>query len=595
MIRPRSLTRHENLSVFWLAAALLFSVIAACSDDAPPATPGRPGAGVYVQEAWQKARQVNGHAVHVQDQRIPCAQCHELGETSLGLPSPERCAACHTEEGRLEHASLEAEKRFGPGTKTDCTGCHAFTIEGTGHAQPSAKEPQDCLFCHTEPQGKVPPIEVHAESECVSCHLVHEEAKPSPAPCSSCHHDISSTHGDSHASETEVCTTCHTHLHAEASDAGTQCAACHAEHQPRIPPTATFADGHPGCVTCHQPHAFSADGAAGCRSCHEGLSVLGASHVPQHAVCTSCHDPHAVRGTPQLACARCHAGVHPDHPATGKAGCLGCHDPHPAGAHAGRVATACSGCHRTAASDHAFHGAAACTACHKPHGFRIAKSAEAPCRECHASEVQHASTLSGHGACEGCHAGLPHHPAAATGSCGSCHAGVHDKAMPGHQACTGCHEPHGGTLAASCDSCHRAEATSAPKGHQACTGCHEPHTGTMKRACESCHAAEKRSGHGSVSGGCTSCHRPHGPGPLTKAPSCQSCHAPQSLPGLHREARHQDCTRCHGGHAQVTGAERSGCLSCHTDRRQHFPDAARCTSCHLFTKGAFSGSPVSPR
>ena len=67
-------------------------------------------------------------------------------------------------------------------------------------------------------------------------------------------------------------------------------------------------------------------------------------------------------------------------------------------------------------------------------------------------------------------------------------------------------------------------------------------------------------------------------------PSCASCHQLRDLPGLHQVDKHAQCGKCHSGHGEVASAKHDGCLSCHADRKQHFPDAPSCASCHLFGK-----------
>jgi hypothetical protein len=314
--------------------------------------------------------------------------------------------------------------------------------------------------------------------------------------------------------------------------------------------------------------------------------TLGAPRIRQHTQCTSCHAAHDVKGSPDRACANCHRDKHPDHPKKGVAGtCVGCHDPHPNQRAHTRVKN-CTSCHQTAASDTHFHGGTACAKCHTPHDFVRASSDRSACQSCHAKQLGLVATLAGHQKCEGCHGGLPHRPTTLATGCQSCHAKQHREAITGHAKCTSCHEPHAGAKSAECRSCHATEHTTAPAGHRDCTSCHQPHSGSAaKVSCASCHAAEAKSEHGKLAKGCTSCHRPHGPGAPEKPPACASCHQTGALAGLHHVAKHQDCARCHTGHGEpARDANRGACLSCHADRKNHFPDAPRCASCHLFGK-----------
>jgi hypothetical protein len=425
---------------------------------------------------------------------------------------------------------------------------------------------------------------VHGSSLCVSCHRVHESSTPTPAACDECHGDVKSTHGTSQQGVTEACTTCHEHQHAAARDARGRCDDCHREQKPIVPETALFADGHAECVACHRPHSFAPAEAVACRSCHETVHVLGGARVAAHRPCANCHAPHDVKGTAERACARCHASVHSDHPVKGAAGtCVGCHDPHPSAGSRAPVARACGSCHPSALSDHGLHSEVTCVRCHEPHHFALDGSDRKPCATCHAQEVSHSAVLAGHAACEGCHRGLPHHPSELRAACETCHGAEQRAVRTGHQQCLGCHEPHAGGIEKPCATCHREEHREAPRGHRRCTDCHQPHTGAATVAsCASCHAPEASSPHGNVQGGCASCHRAHGPGGRRQPPSCASCHATASLPGLHAETRHQACSQCHTAHGAPDAVLRDGCLGCHADRVRHFPNAARCTGCHLF-------------
>jgi hypothetical protein len=590
MKRRTSPSSSPNLPTIVLVLAVTVGAIAACyGQEHPAGDGGAPGQGVYIESTWQTTRGVSGHKKHVIDEKIACTKCHDLTQTSIGRVTPGRCAACHDKESRIEHAGEQARARFGPSAKADCTTCHAFTLEGTGHdagASGPAHAPaaSDCSRCHAARQGSIPAVTVHGTSECVKCHRPHEDDRLTPAPCVDCHDNVTTTHAAQEKSGTEMCTTCHAHQHAPASEALGACSKCHATHEPKIPASALFSEGHNECVGCHRPHEFEKNKAIECRSCHEDVRVLAAPRVPQHARCTSCHSPHDVRGTPDKACAGCHKSVHPNHPKHGVAGtCVGCHDPHPSGASIHATARACSACHQAAASDSEFHAGVGCKQCHEPHTFLLESSNRAVCKTCHAGELQRVAGLPGHAACEGCHGGLPHRPERLLAGCESCHANEHSIANAGHQKCTNCHEPHGGTLAKDCKSCHAGEHQTAPAGHRDCTSCHDGHSGsTARAACSTCHAAEARSAHGRLGQSCNQCHRPHGPEGVATPPSCGSCHASTKLSGLHHVSQHRDCARCHSGHGEPPDAKRTGCLNCHTDRKNHFPNAPNCTSCHLF-------------
>ncbi len=579
----------------WLPVALLLALLVACSGGDSPHAP-HPGKGVYIPAVWSDVRKVAGHDVHVVENQVACHDCHAISETQIGPVEPERCASCHADEARLTHAPEQAAARLGAASNSDCSLCHRFTdarplsaleADPSGAAlAPHPHQPGDCAHCHLRAQDDTPAVQVHASEKCLSCHQPHEEETPQSGPCSQCHGEITPSHALEGKSPNQVCTTCHQKQHAPASDALDTCVPCHATQEPVVPATALFAGGHMECVGCHRPHEFAKKKAAPCRSCHEHVVTLSQARVPAHQQCTSCHSPHDVKGSPDQACARCHTTQQPDHPKQGLAGsCVGCHDPHPAFGHAQARAGDCSSCHQGAAKDAAFHGGVDCKRCHAPHDFVRPSSDHRACEGCHAAQLASASHRAGHQACEGCHVGLPHHPQLPMVGCQTCHAAERAQVSQGHAQCIGCHEPHGGAQAAACGSCHKQELATAPAGHQTCRSCHEAHSGSAAAApCAKCHAAEAKTRHGQLSASCQDCHRPHGPTGVASAPSCVSCHQRPQLAGLHQVDKHAQCSKCHAGHGEAPGARHDGCLSCHVDRKQHFPDAPSCTSCHLFGK-----------
>lgn len=599
-MQPRS-----SASTWALVAMLVLAVFAACAEhkEAPPQK-GAYGQGVYVDEAWTTARDVTGHRIHVVKEKIDCTKCHSPTATGMGPVTPDRCATCHEKEARIAHASDEAAKRFGPGTKAVCTACHAFTLDGSGHDKAmldggpprvamdggagkyafgiETYEPGDCKRCHATQQGDTAPVVVHGTQPCLSCHKPHE-GTPQSAPCSDCHQEITTSHAAQGKTLVETCSTCHEHRHAAAKEALGTCTECHAKTEPLIPASALFAGGHAECTGCHKPHAFDKKETAPCRSCHQAVNVIGAGTIGAHDACVNCHAPHDVKASAGAACPTCHKGVHSDHPKQAGA-CTSCHDPHPKRASSALDVEACSSCHRFAKNDHDAHGGAACTGCHKPHQFGLELTNLATCDACHGTRVDQVAANRGHQACTGCHQGLPHHPQQQKVACSSCHAREAGLVKSGHATCTGCHEPHSGAQGAACGTCHRAEQQTAPKGHQACASCHEPHAGLPAvKACNQCHATEAASPHGTVGTGCQTCHRPHGPKGVASVPACTSCHAVAKLPGLHSEAKHQPCQRCHAGHEAANTPKREICVGCHQDRKTHFPESPRCASCHLFT------------
>jgi hypothetical protein len=560
-------TRNAKLARLW-AAVLMAGALAACEGGGGRL--GKHGRGLYVRAAWQKARGVIGHRVHVVEHTLACSECHDLGGEEVDTPTASACTArCHERESKIDHARS-------PEGVTDCLSCHAFTVEEAGTVAPDA---WSCMRCHAEPQRETPAVEIHARSTCDSCHRPHEDPAVLPSACRDCHDDVDTTHAATGKEPAQVCTTCHQHQHGRAREAALGCQPCHAESEPVIPASALF-EGHGECTGCHRPHAYGATEAVACRSCHETVPVLGGGRIAAHATCTSCHAPHAVHGGVAEACAGCHRAQETDHPrAAAGTVCATCHDVHPTGDEG--ALRACSHCHHEAAGDRDFHGRTACTGCHSSHRFALDAGDRGLCSRCHGGEVTAASSLAGHARCESCHQGLPHRPTTTT-PCAGCHGSVLVAAIEPHRSCASCHEPHAGRVLKSCGSCHAQQARQAPAGHADCGSCHEGHSGAVVKTCASCHGGKTREPHGSLAEGCASCHSAHGPSGATHAPACTSCHAVARLPALHQEPKHQECARCHAAHRTAVGPERPTCLSCHADRRDHFPDAPRCSSCHLF-------------
>ena len=238
----------------------------------------------------------------------------------------------------------QAQKRFGPAARADCTTCHAFTLEGTGHRPTAAASGEltprrghaagDCRRCHAEHQGATPGVEVHATNECLSCHRPHEHDKPQSAPCRDCHSDVTTTHAAHGKSPSAACSLCHQHQHAPASAARPGCADLPREGKARRA-------GH-GSI---RRRAYASASAATARTSSRRRRQSPAGTATKTCTCSARSRVRAARRMHELpraarrarlagrACAGCHKDKHPDHPQRGVAGtCVGCHDPHPASA-----------------------------------------------------------------------------------------------------------------------------------------------------------------------------------------------------------------------------------------------------------------------
>ena len=204
-----------------------------------------------VPEAWETAREVTGHHVHVAVNNVACAKCHSFSASGVGSVSPERCAACHEKEARFEHGGSPARATLGPLAHSDCKQCHAFTRRNSAVAAelPAASAavpgPNECIRCHSQPLGNTPAVHAHQTAECTKCHRVHEQPKPVALACPECHSEIHTAHQAQNLDPIQVCTSCHSHPHAEAAAAKASCGGCHfGSNAPSIPVTALFANGH---------------------------------------------------------------------------------------------------------------------------------------------------------------------------------------------------------------------------------------------------------------------------------------------------------------------------------------------------------------
>ena len=568
------------------SVAASWMLVGSCAFAASCGAEDDPGPGLAVAASWQQARDVVGHRVHVVDEKIACARCHDLSGERIDVPKPAVCVTCHDKEALIAHDRADAQAVHGRDSPVQCGDCHAFVPSDGG----ATLDAWDCMRCHAEAQNDLPAVVIHAQSTCDTCHRPHEVPQAAPSDCRKCHDDVSTTHfvetaDGRNRSFGEVCSTCHQDQHAPAQRAGEHCAPCHAATEPIVEATAIF-EGHDRCIACHRPHDAAIDDAVACRSCHESTPVLGGGVIPQHADCKNCHDPHAPTAGITKACVSCHAEQHTDHPAAfGGEACSTCHSPHPA-AGAGKVARTCSNCHHAAADDRDFHGAETrCSDCHQRHQFSASSGDMTLCASCHQGPVAATRAVPEHGRCADCHSGLPHRPLEGSSQCGRCHSTQLAKSVVEHRNCRACHEPHGGGVIATCGSCHGEQQKWAPAGHRACSSCHDDaHTGTVGKACTTCHADKTNASHATVNGGCESCHSAHDEKGVTFSPSCVSCHAPAHLPGLHAKKNHQTCTQCHQDthDTALPTNQRKLCGTCHQGLEKHEPDAPRCVSCHLF-------------
>lgn len=614
-----------------IVALLVTGLVAALVFISMRANPGPKSPDVQVPVSWQTARAVDGHAKHVKDKKIACAECH--GSNFDAKPSETTCAktSCHVQASAHAHMGT-ADK------PTGCVNCHAFGQK---------TEPKACNTCHApvQPGNANASTHLSASVDCRGCHDLHgpSGARALLSDCRTCHVVSGAKHG---------------HFEITALDAGAPPAAiaspfgagdAGAAEQFRgtapvglgmfapISPDAgttrtTQAGVGPGspaslpgpvCASCHLPHAPKIAARSACVLCHvtpakEGAKLdqvlgvragpgfaalakaaprvaLGGKNVAGHEACTTCHSPHDARKGSVRACESCHQDHNAALGAKGHTACTTCHTPHAPS----QAKASCASCHEGKSVLGASHNGshAACGNCHDLH--KPSTPPSAACAKCHASvNAEHPKTLAhaGKGAlesCTGCHQPHPAKTGAVSAACSTCHTSA--KSDHSHHAasltCASCHKAHAFKLApgdkALCASCHskQAGAVAAQPGHAACAACHgATHRPVASPGCASCHAQEVATapkGHAA----CGSCHDAHSGKLATAATTCTNCHQDK----VKGKALHANvaggCASCHRPHGPKGVPAPPACATCHAPSKlpglhQKPSHAANCANCH---------------
>lgn len=479
-----------------------------------------------------------------------CSSCHNPHEEEPAARNVgAECTRCHDKVEEEHHAQKLPEK-------FDCSSCHQ--VHG-----PRVELAASCRNCHE--QASEPVTTVAREHErCTTCHAAHSFVAPEQV-CTTCHEPVVTQLASWNAEKHADCRNCH--LPHSATPESARCADCHGNQN----------HGHPSCTSCHAPHE-NAKTVAECASCHQAERTAVATSTAGHRKngCETCHQPHAA-GAELGSCKTCHSNQQklvttakiPAHQR-----CSSCHESHAFSA----SDQACATCHTLPASG---PHSGACKNCHEAHGAPLGRAAE--CRNCHEQVPQ---ATGAHATCESCHAGAHAPTANVLPQCSGCHTqqatAVSSWSAPKHRDCGTCHEAHQATKPTACASCHGAETQQVKATGHRCASCHDTHQAKtdaqLWSGCGTCHAgtaASVKTASGPTHSACQSCHAPH----TAAAPTCQSCH--QAPRGLHTIPKHERCSSCHKTHApsQIT---RATCLSCHSQQVNHFPEASRCASCHLF-------------
>lgn len=287
--------------------------------------------GINCVQCHRDTEQATESGMHFPDTR-DCIGCHERPH------NPNPCGDCHG-SAQIRHAVRMAREHLKfdhrahvDAAKGKCIRCHAEVAGGDGPLRPSMAT---CFGCHQhEKQWQL--------TDCDGCHVDLQVEHTLPESHVIHGPDWLREHGVFAASESALCSACHTDR---------TCAACHGVNVPALPTRLRFdqperADMHRAgfasrhslearadqalCVTCHSESS--------CRACHqrEGIGVgSGRSpHPPGWVGLPGESNTHGqeARMDP-VSCASCHSGP-------GEQLCVGCHrvgagggNPHPPGFH----------------------------------------------------------------------------------------------------------------------------------------------------------------------------------------------------------------------------------------------------------------------
>lgn len=326
LLKKRDLNFMKNLSI--ILSLVIFSMPAGCKEE--------------------KYGLRFNHALHVQEQKLSCTDCHQHKESAFIRPEHDNCISCHRELIENEKPSADTCGVCHRETDFDEIGKEKTDSAYKGIFKHTTQLKNSCLECHDniikEGDSKIKQVDILQ---------IRQKAHNSPIKCDACHSGMDRntppanhvgnwkhSHGELGDSQDAVCSICHQKQ---------SCDACHAKEKPSSHTVLwTQTHGIEGswdrerCTTCHRNES--------CVVCHR--EVKPRSHYANwgktHGVgaksgssnCTVCHE--------QQSCDACHRSTQPaNHKASfarnhanaaksGSANCLTCH-----------TQQYCDACHRS--------------------------------------------------------------------------------------------------------------------------------------------------------------------------------------------------------------------------------------------------------
>jgi DmsE family decaheme c-type cytochrome len=221
------------------------------------------------------------------------------------------CLDCHEDEVgeflKTPHAHVLNEKNARSALMArGCESCHG---PGAEHVEEEGTGGKMIAF-----SNKSPELIEEGKAACLSCHergsRVHWKGSPHDSrdiACTDCHtimKKVSPRNQLSHATEADLCGSCHPvrraqmfrNAHMPLREGAMTCSSCHAVHGTVTPALVTHDSINDNCYSCHA----------------EKRGPFLWEHAPVNENCMDCHDPHGstrasmLRLNPPRLCQQCH-------------------------------------------------------------------------------------------------------------------------------------------------------------------------------------------------------------------------------------------------------------------------------------------------